>query len=59
MSATLADLQSEVTRLRNELQSVTVESQEDEQITIANYLLARLDQLGVTVYPFFHPTVEC
>ncbi|KAN0087690.1 pyruvate decarboxylase [Tylopilus felleus] len=48
MSATLADLQSEVTRLRNELQSVTVESQEDEQITIANYLLARLDQLGVT-----------
>ena len=55
MQATLTDLQSEVARLRHELGSLTVEN---EQITIANYILARLEQLSVSVCPFLHHTVE-
>lgn len=55
MEATLSDSQSEVARLRHELQSVAVEDKDDGQITIADYLLARLEQLGVTVYPSTEP----
>ena len=52
MEATLADLQSEVARLRDELHSLsTIENEDDEQITVADYLLTRLEQLGVAVYP--------
>jgi len=42
------DLQSEVARPRHELGSPTAENKDDEQITIANYLLTRLEQLGVS-----------
>ncbi|EGN98011.1 hypothetical protein SERLA73DRAFT_182846 [Serpula lacrymans var. lacrymans S7.3] len=44
------NLQAEVNRLRHELQSLKVDKQSDdgEQVTIAEYLLARLEQLGVT-----------
>jgi pyruvate decarboxylase len=52
------DLQSEVARPRHELGSPTAENKDDEQITIANYLLTRLEQLGVSVCPFLHYTVE-
>ena len=55
MQATLTDLQSEVARLRHELGSLTVDN---DQITIANYILTRLEQLSVTVYSFLHYTVE-
>lgn len=58
MQATLTDLQSEVARLHHELGSLTAENKDDEEITIANYLLTRLEQLGVSVYPFLHHTVE-
>lgn len=50
MQTTLTDLQSEVSTLRHQLQSLTVESKDDEQITVADYILTRLEQLGVTVY---------
>ena len=59
MEATLADLQSEVARLHRELHSLAIiESEDDEQITVANYLLTRLEQLGVAVYPFLRRTVK-
>ncbi|KAF8558312.1 pyruvate decarboxylase [Imleria badia] len=45
MQATVTELQSEVARLRHELQA---QGKDEEQITISNYLLARLEQLGVT-----------
>ncbi|KAG6380224.1 thiamine diphosphate-binding protein [Boletus reticuloceps] len=48
MQATLTDLQSEVARLRHELQSLALEHKGDEQITVADYLLTRLEQLGVS-----------
>jgi hypothetical protein len=43
-----AALQAEVNRLQLEIQSLKVE-QGSEQISIGNYLLSRLEQLGVTV----------
>ncbi|KAF8133926.1 thiamine diphosphate-binding protein [Boletus edulis] len=48
MPANLTELESEVARLRHELQSLEVERKDDDEITIANYLLTRLEQLGVT-----------
>lgn len=48
----VAHLQGEIHRLRHELRTTTAEEQvpaASEQITIADYLLARLAQLGVTV----------
>ncbi|KAH7884985.1 thiamine diphosphate-binding protein [Phlebopus sp. FC_14] len=52
MDATTSDLQAEIHRLRHELQAVTVQhelaDQEGELITIAEYILTRLEQLGVT-----------
>ncbi|TCD60395.1 Pyruvate decarboxylase 1 [Steccherinum ochraceum] len=47
----VANLQSEVSRLRHELQTLKVEDQvpaAGDTITIADYLLERLTQLGVT-----------
>lgn len=56
---TTADLQSEVARLRNELHSLAaVGGEDDEQITVSDYLLTRLEQLGVTVCPLFCRSVE-
>lgn len=49
MEATVTDLRSEVTRLRNHLAMIENKDGSDEQITISDYLLARLEQLGVTV----------
>ena len=50
---TVANLQSEVSKLRHELQTLKVEDETPhlagEQIYIANYLLERLAQLGVKV----------
>lgn len=43
-----AALQAEVNRLQLEVQSLKVE-QGSEHISIGNYLLTRLEQLGVTV----------
>ncbi|KAG9315661.1 thiamine diphosphate-binding protein [Chiua virens] len=48
MQPSQANLESEVVRLRRELQALTIAHEEDDQITIANYLLTRLEQLGVT-----------
>lgn len=58
MPATVTELQSEVAKLRNELQSLQVEGKDDEQITVSDYLLARLEQLGVTVCLFLRCTPE-
>jgi len=49
MGTTTTDLQAEVNRLRHKLQSLEAESEEGELITIADYILARLEQLNVTV----------
>lgn len=60
MEATLADLQSENARLCHELHSLAmVESGDSEEITVADYLLTRLEQLGVTVHPPSRRTVKC
>lgn len=46
MSTDVASLQAEVKRLESELQALNVGG---EQITISEYLLKRLEQLGVKV----------
>ncbi|KIJ62714.1 hypothetical protein HYDPIDRAFT_94123 [Hydnomerulius pinastri MD-312] len=51
MDKATSDLQAEVDRLRHELQSLTIEnkpSDNEEHITVSDYLLTRLEQLGVT-----------
>ncbi|KAF9221501.1 pyruvate decarboxylase [Gyrodon lividus] len=51
MEAKASDLQAEVDRLHHELQSIIIESDtpsHEEQTTISEYLLTRLEQLGVT-----------
>ena len=58
MQSIRTDTQSEVARLGEKLQSLTGGSKDDEQITISDYLLTRLQQLGVTVYPLLHRTAE-
>ncbi|KAL4070052.1 thiamine diphosphate-binding protein [Scleroderma yunnanense] len=49
---TTSDLQADVARLRHELQSLTAEhdlaAQDGDLITVSDYLLTRLEQLGVT-----------
>ena len=58
MESILTDTQSEAVRLYEKLQSLAGGSKDDEQITISDYLLTRLQQLGVTVYPLLHRTAE-
>ena len=58
MEATTTDLQSEVARLRHELQALTADRKDEEQITVANYLLTRLEQLGVSVRPLFYRAMQ-
>lgn len=51
-SQSVATLQSEVSRLRHELQTLQVEDQSPaagNTVTLADYLLARLAELGVSV----------
>ncbi|KIK85594.1 hypothetical protein PAXRUDRAFT_831956 [Paxillus rubicundulus Ve08.2h10] len=52
MQAAASGLQAEIDRLRHELRSIVAErdtsSRDEEEITISDYLLARLEQLGVT-----------
>ncbi|KIO02700.1 hypothetical protein M404DRAFT_147308 [Pisolithus tinctorius Marx 270] len=52
MSATVNDLQAQVDRLHHNLQTVTAQhelaTQEGDLITVSDYLLTRLEQLGVT-----------
>ena len=36
------------------MSTLTVERKDEEQITVADYLLTRLEQLGVLVHPLFH-----
>ena len=53
-SQSVASLQSEVSRLRHELKTLKVEDQvpaAGDTIFLADYLLERLVQLGVTVSP--------
>ena len=52
-SEATVSLQAEVNRLRHELQTTKEEYEGLEQITIGDYILERLAQLGVTV-GFFH-----
>lgn len=59
---TVANLQSEVSKLRHELQTLNVEDETPhiagEQVFIANYLLERLAQLGAKVcFAFFFANV--
>ena len=50
-------LQSEIVKLQTELDSLKT----GEEITIANYLLARLQQIGVKVirFGYYHPPLPC
>jgi hypothetical protein len=50
-STTDSTLQAEVDRLRLELKTIRAQTQDvaSGQITVGNYLLTRLEQLGVTV----------
>ncbi|KAH7927614.1 pyruvate decarboxylase [Leucogyrophana mollusca] len=50
MDTSTRDLQAEVNKLQHELQALKVQHHSDdgEQITISEYLLTRLEQLGVT-----------
>ncbi|KAI6041421.1 thiamine diphosphate-binding protein [Pisolithus marmoratus] len=52
MGATANDLQAEVDRLHHNLQTVTVQhelaTQDGDLITVSDYLLTRLEQLGIT-----------
>ncbi|KIJ17894.1 pyruvate decarboxylase [Paxillus involutus ATCC 200175] len=51
-AAAASGLQAEIDKLRHELRSIVAESDtsghDEEQITISDYLLTRLEQLGVT-----------
>jgi hypothetical protein len=58
MDATAKQLQAEVDRLNHELQTLKVHyhCEDDELITISEYILKRLEQLNVTVcVPFMEP----
>ena len=52
-----SDLQAVVAKLRREIHSLTSEhdlaAQDGDLITVSDYLLTRLEQLGVTVSIFF------
>lgn len=50
-------LQSEIVKLQTELDSLKT----GEEITIANYLLARLQQIGVKVirFGYYRPPLPC
>jgi hypothetical protein len=52
MSQAMAERDAELNRLRLELQTLKVEKEGNgELVNVGSYLLARLEQLGVTVSP--------
>ncbi|KAG1838027.1 thiamine diphosphate-binding protein [Suillus subalutaceus] len=60
MDTAAKQLQAEVGRLQHELQTLKAQhhSEDDELITISEYILKRLEQLNVKDYIEDHPTIE-